>query len=73
MSQSKKEQGNVFFKANQFEKALSCYSKALDDKDLNNRDRAIVYKNKSAVYLRMGKNSEAIAAATACEFLEKLF
>ncbi|KAG7557549.1 Heat shock chaperonin-binding [Arabidopsis suecica] len=51
-----KEQGNIAYKKKDFERAIECYSKAmeLDDEDIS------YLTNRAAVYLEMGKYEECI-------------
>lgn len=60
-----KQQGNEHFKRNEFEEALSCYTRALElaDKSTKPDDRSVLHKNKSACHLKL--NDAAAAAAEA--------
>lgn len=62
---SLKDQGNEHFKANRVEDALSCYMKALEVGNLKDLEKAVVYKNKAACHLKMGRNKEAVTDASA--------
>merc|ERR1712098_454484 len=56
--------GNQHFKESRLDDALSCYIKALEIGGMKDSEKAIVHKNKAAVYLKQGKNKEAIKEAT---------
>ena len=60
-----KEQGNMHFKAGRYSEALTCYQQALNGEDIEDLDKAIIYKNKAAVHLKMDKFQDAINDATA--------
>lgn len=62
-----KETGNEYFKSGDFKEALSFYTKALDAGSLKDLERAVIYKNKAACYLKMDKNQEAYDNATSCK------
>ncbi|KAL9249366.1 Hsp70-Hsp90 organizing protein 2-like protein [Drosera capensis] len=55
-AQREKEAGNAAYKRKEFEKAIGCYTKAieLDDEDIS------FFTNRAAVYLEMGKYDECI-------------
>lgn len=61
-----KLQGNEHFKQNQFEEALSCYTKALDlsDKTTKAEDKAVLHKNKSACHLKLNNPEAAVLEAS---------
>ncbi|XP_005094603.1 protein unc-45 homolog B isoform X2 [Aplysia californica] len=61
---SLREQGNEHFKASRYEDALSCYKEALDTGNMKDLEKAVVYKNKAACFLKLGKNQEAIDDAS---------
>ncbi|XKL64377.1 hypothetical protein PGB90_004463 [Kerria lacca] len=54
-----KEEGNTYFKNNDWEQSLKCYTKALQISK-NKTDALILYKNRAAVYLKLKKYEEAI-------------
>lgn len=62
-----KEQGNQCFKDGKFADALSFYMKALklEPKEV---DKAVLYKNQAACFLKLEKYSESAIAATKCEY-----
>ena len=59
-----KDQGNEHFKAGRYPEALECYQQALADGDLEDLDRAIIFKNKAAVHLKMNNFQDAINDTT---------
>lgn len=61
-----KQKGNEHFKLNQFEEALSCYTKALDlsDQTTNTDDRAVLHKNMSACHLKLNNPDSAVLEAS---------
>lgn len=60
-----KEQGNVAFKNGDWLRALECYSNALDLLKENNREKSILYKNRAAVYNKLGEFKNAICDCSA--------
>lgn len=63
-----REKGNEYFKSGKLEDAVSCYTKALSSGSLKDADRAVLYKNRAACYLKLGRNSEAVNDASLCKF-----
>lgn len=59
-----KEDGNEKFKAGQFEEALTLYTKALDQGDIKDLDKAVIYKNRSMCHLKLGHFQDAVRDAT---------
>ncbi|XP_026806127.1 protein unc-45 homolog A [Rhopalosiphum maidis] len=55
-----KEQGNTAFKTGNWLKALQCYTSALDLLKESTRDKSILYKNRAAVYNKLGEFENAI-------------
>ena len=64
-----KDEGNEHFKASRFDKALTSYNKALDAGNMKDLEKAVVYKNKAACFLKLGKHQEAVNDASLCKFL----
>lgn len=60
-----KEQGNAAFKIGDWLKALECYTSALDLLKENNRDKSILFKNRAAVYNKLGEFENAIQDCSA--------
>lgn len=60
-----KEAGNQAFSEGDWDKALSCYSQALNLIELDTPEKAILYKNKAAVYLKVSDYEAAIKDCTA--------
>ncbi|XP_041971496.1 protein unc-45 homolog B [Aricia agestis] len=60
-AESCKNQGNECFKSNNFEEAVSLYSKAVNLSDKGTRERATYLKNRAAAYLKLNKFNETIA------------
>lgn len=58
-----KDQGNSFYNINQYDKAMKLYDMALK-RSPSPINKAIIYKNKAAVFLRMEKSKEAVIAAS---------
>uniref|UniRef100_H3D3P0 Unc-45 myosin chaperone A n=1 Tax=Tetraodon nigroviridis TaxID=99883 RepID=H3D3P0_TETNG len=58
-----KEEGNALFKAGDLSGAVCCYTKALDLSG-SQSESAVLYRNRSACYLKLEANSEAAADAT---------
>ncbi|XP_014787435.1 tetratricopeptide repeat protein 1 [Octopus bimaculoides] len=68
-AQQFKEKGNQEFKAGNFQEAMKLYSKALQMCPLAfPKDRAIMYSNRAAAFMRMQKNKKAIEDS--CSALE---
>ena len=68
-----KEEGNNFFKANKYEEALSCYTKALNlgrqvGSECSDSDMAVYYKNRAATYLKLKDYKAAIQDTDEGEF-----
>lgn len=57
---SLKERGNAAFKAGDWLEALHCYTSALDAHRENDRDKSILYKNRAAVYNKLGEHENAV-------------
>lgn len=55
-----KEQGNIAFKSGNWLNALQCYTSALNLLKENNREKSILYKNRAAVYNKLGEFENAI-------------
>lgn len=60
-----KEQGNAAFKAGDWLKALQCYTSALNSLKENNRDKSVLYKNRAAVYIKLGEYENAVRDCSA--------
>lgn len=60
-----KDQGNVAFKDGNWLKALQYYTSALDLLKENIRDKSILYKNRAAVYIKLGEFENAIRDCSA--------
>lgn len=58
-----KEEGNALFKAGDLSGAVCCYTKALNLSD-SQSESAVLYRNRSACYLKLEEYSEAKADAT---------
>ncbi len=54
-----KEDGNVAFKNKDWEQALKCYNKALK-LSKTSEEKLLYFKNRAAVYLKLGKYEEAV-------------
>ncbi|XP_041361777.1 protein unc-45 homolog B-like [Gigantopelta aegis] len=65
-AQALREEGNQHFKDGNFDLALSCYTKALDLGLAKETEMSIIYKNRSACYLKLGQYETAIEEATKC-------
>lgn len=63
---SLKDEGNVKFKAGEYEAALELYAKSLE---INPRQH-LVFSNRSAAYLKLKKSEEALRDAERCVELE---
>ncbi|GFO40405.1 unc-45-like protein a [Plakobranchus ocellatus] len=59
-----KEKGNEYFKSGDYDRALSCYAKALESGSMKNLEKAVVYKNRAACHLKVGDHISAVADAT---------
>lgn len=57
-----KEEGNALFKAGDLTGAVCCYTKALNLSD-SQSESAVLYRNRSACYLKLEEYSEAAADA----------
>lgn len=62
-----KELGNAAFKAGDWLEALRCYTAALTalQRDGCNSDRAVLYKNRAAVYIKLGEHENAVRDCSA--------
>lgn len=58
-----KEEGNTLFKAGDIQGAICCYTKALKLSD-NQEESAVLYRNRSACYLKQEEYSKAEADAS---------
>lgn len=63
-----KELGNEHFRKGALREALDAYSQAIKLSAEKSQDRAVLYKNRAAVELKLGNYKAAEADATACEF-----
>lgn len=59
-----KEEGNQYFKAGDFVRALDCYTQAIKLGPANRDEKATLFKNRAAVYLKQEKYAEAERDAT---------
>uniref|UniRef100_A0A3Q3XBY9 Uncharacterized protein n=1 Tax=Mola mola TaxID=94237 RepID=A0A3Q3XBY9_MOLML len=57
------EEGNALFNAGDMQGAVCCYTRALKLSD-GQAERAVLYRNRSACYLRLEEHSKAEADAT---------
>lgn len=57
-----KEEGNDFFKRNELDQAVEAYTKGLNVCE-NEADKAVLYKNRSACYLKLEQYNEAVSDA----------
>ena len=64
-----KLKGNVHFKEEQYEKAVDCYTEALNLQPQNH----LLYSNRSASYSKLEKYEEALADATQCMTISPRF
>lgn len=55
-----KEDGNLAFKEGDLDKAVKCYSKAIQLMTAGNNDKAILYKNRAAAYLKLNNYTKAV-------------
>lgn len=60
-----KDRGNEAFKTGDWLKALQCYTSALKSLKDNNHDKSILYKNRAAVYNKLGEFENAIRDCSA--------
>ena len=60
-----KEEGNKAFNEGDWDMALSCYTQAIQLLDSDNVDKAILFKNKAAVYLKLSDYEAAVRDCTA--------
>lgn len=58
-----KEEGNALFKAGDLPSAVCCYTKALNLSD-SQSESAVLYRNRSACYLKLEEYNKAEADAT---------
>jgi len=65
-AESKKEEGNELLTAGEFEKAIECYSAAIEIEP-----DAVYYSNRSAVYARTKRYQEAVDDGAACIEMRK--
>ena len=59
-----KEAGNQAFAEGDWDKALSCYTQALSLIELDSPEKAVLLKNKAAVYLKVSDYEAAIKDCT---------
>lgn len=57
---SLKERGNAAFRAGDWPEALRCYTSALNAHRENDRDKSVLYKNRAAVYNKLGQHEDAV-------------
>ena len=55
-----KDAGNEAFKAQRWDDALECYTKAIKLVDEENKDRAVFLKNRAATYLKLEQYEDAV-------------
>ncbi|MEQ2223671.1 hypothetical protein ILYODFUR_038985 [Ilyodon furcidens] len=67
-----KEEGNTLFKAGDMQGAACCYTKALKLTD-SQADSAVLYRNRSACYLKLEEYSKAEADASKGPTISILF
>ncbi|XP_072175845.1 protein unc-45 homolog B-like [Diadema setosum] len=61
-----KEEGNQFYKEEKYEEAIVAYTQALNlGQDLDDKDRSVFYKNRSACHLKLEQYDQAAQDATA--------
>ena len=58
-SSSLKEEGNKFFGESKYPEAIERYSKAISIKDLPEKEKLVLFKNRAACFLKIEKFSEA--------------
>lgn len=71
--ESLKEEGNKYFRSGQYEDALRCYTQALELGSLNDSEKAIIFKNRSACRLKLNDHEAAVSDASACKFFNVTF
>ena len=59
-----KEDGNQAFAEGDWSKALVCYTQAISLIEFDSPEKAVLYKNKAAVHLKVSDYEEAIKDAT---------
>ncbi|KAH9490559.1 Protein unc-45 B [Bulinus truncatus] len=59
-----REKGNEYFKLGNYEEALSYYTKALDSGPIKDTEKAVLFKNRAACYLKLNKFQEAAEDAS---------
>ncbi|KAK7091996.1 hypothetical protein V1264_009607 [Littorina saxatilis] len=64
-SHTLKEEGNNHFKTGQYKEALKCYKQALGDASITDNEKAVIYKNRAACYLKLNDNQAAVDDCTA--------
>ena len=67
--QSLKEEGNGFFKTGNYKEALRCYTEALSAGTIKDSEKAVIYKNRAAVRLKLNDNLAAVDDCSACKCL----
>lgn len=55
-----KEAGNDAFKKENFDDALECYTKAIEVVQDDSKEKAVLYKNRAAVYLKLEEHEKAV-------------
>ena len=55
-----KEEGNKLFGEAKYNEAIEKYSKAIKGKDVSENDKLVLFKNRSACFLKLQKFSEVI-------------
>ncbi|ESP02238.1 hypothetical protein LOTGIDRAFT_224978 [Lottia gigantea] len=60
-----KEEGNQYFKSGELDKALASYTKALEIPNLKDSEKAVLYKNRAAVYLKKNDFGNTIKDSSA--------
>lgn len=55
-----KERGNEAFKKEEWDEALSCYTQGLKLLQDDEKERAVLYKNRAAVHLKQDKCEKAV-------------
>ncbi|KAK3087864.1 hypothetical protein FSP39_011661 [Pinctada imbricata] len=55
-----KEEGNQYFKAGNWEDAVSCYTQALKMADVKEAEKAVILKNRAACHLKTGNYNLAV-------------
>ncbi|BFZ11471.1 hypothetical protein BsWGS_14510 [Bradybaena similaris] len=64
VSNSLRDQGNDHFKNGHYDDALACYNQALAAPTIKDSDKAVIYKNRAACFLKQGQYQAAIDDAT---------